>query len=70
MQTALDQITDWSDANFMEINTKKSKQMVFGLASSRNQYKPLVLRQDIIDTFHRLSSWESTSQVTSDGMII
>jgi hypothetical protein len=29
MQTALDQIAHWSDANFMEINTKKSKQMFF-----------------------------------------
>ena len=50
MQTVFDQIADWSDANFMEINTKKSKQMVFGKASSRNQHTPLVLRQDIIDT--------------------
>jgi Reverse transcriptase (RNA-dependent DNA polymerase) len=30
MQTFLNQITHWSDANFMEINTKKSKQMFLG----------------------------------------
>ena len=50
MQTALDQITHWSDANFMEINTKKSKQMIFGSASLRNQQTPLLLRHDTIDT--------------------
>jgi hypothetical protein len=50
MQTALDQIAHWSDAHFMEINTKKSKQMFFGTASSRNQQSPLVLRHDTIDT--------------------
>lgn len=33
MQTALDQIACWSGANFMEINTKKSKQMVLGKSS-------------------------------------
>jgi hypothetical protein len=33
MQTALDQIARWSEANFMEINTKKSKQMVLGKSS-------------------------------------
>jgi hypothetical protein len=45
LQTALDQIAHWSDANFMEINIKKSKQMFlfFGIASSRNQQSPLVL---------------------------
>ena len=50
MQTVLDQITHWSDANFMEINTKKSKQMFFGIASSRNQQPLLVLGNDTIDT--------------------
>ena len=49
MQTVLDQITNWSYANFMEINTKKSKQMFFGIASSRNQQTPLVLGNDTID---------------------
>jgi Reverse transcriptase (RNA-dependent DNA polymerase) len=29
MQTVLDQITHWSDANFIEINSKKSKHMFF-----------------------------------------
>jgi ribonucleases P/MRP protein subunit RPP40 len=50
MQTALDQISRWSDANFMEINTKKSKQMFFGIASSANQQSPLVSGNDTIDT--------------------
>jgi len=49
MQTALDQIADWCDANFMEINTKNSKQMVFGLASSRNQYTPLHTQKGMFD---------------------
>lgn len=34
----------------MQINTKKTKQMSFGIASSSNQQSPLVLRHDPIDT--------------------
>jgi hypothetical protein len=34
----------------MEINTKKTKQMVFGLARSKTQHAPLVLGHDTIDT--------------------
>jgi ribonuclease P/MRP protein subunit RPP40 len=32
MQSVLDQIDHWCDVNFMEINTKKTKQMFFGVA--------------------------------------
>jgi ribonuclease P/MRP protein subunit RPP40 len=50
MQSVLDQIAHWSDVNFMEINTKKTKQMFFGLARSKTQHAPLVLGHDTIDT--------------------
>jgi hypothetical protein len=48
MQIVIDQIADWSDRNFMSVNSRKSKEMIFG-SLKNDQPAPLVLRTGTIE---------------------
>jgi hypothetical protein len=48
MQIVNDQIADWSDRNFMSVNSRKSKEMIFG-SLKNDQPAPLVLRTGAIE---------------------
>jgi hypothetical protein len=64
-QYVRDQIARWSDENFMEINTKKTKQMFFGLTNYMSHQSPLVLRHNSIDT---VSSYKLLGVNISDDL--
>jgi hypothetical protein len=49
MQSVIEQIAEWSDANLMSINTNKSKEMVLGPLLNENPAN-LALRTDTIQT--------------------
>jgi hypothetical protein len=53
MQTVSDQIADWSYRNFMSVNSRQSKEMVFG-SLRKDQRAPLVLRTGTIEAVQSL----------------